>query len=211
MPSWQSERYWHPAGVMSWPSEECWSLAEGHLSELLSPCSRPLASVRGLRVAVVIEFAGRHHCLSGGASQMGRRSCSPWPESARGRVMMAPPVDVTGLRPRLGDVEAPPKPRSSLSSVAEVESEPLVRARRRPSAEAKAESELWGRAKRSLSSSRAEPESEPWVGRSGVRRLLGLSPSPSPGSGGVEFAVFRGLARVRALGRSERSSSSSGA
>jgi hypothetical protein len=38
---------------------------------------------------------------------------------------MAPPVDVAGLRPRLGDVEAPPKPRSSLSSVAEAESEPL--------------------------------------------------------------------------------------
>jgi hypothetical protein len=71
---------------------------------------------------------------------MGRRSCSPWPESARGRVMMAP-VDVAGLRPRLGDVEAPLKPRSSLSSVAEVESEPLSRARRRPSAEARAESE----------------------------------------------------------------------
>jgi hypothetical protein len=106
--------------------------------------------------------------------------------------MMAPPVDVAGLRPRLGDVEAPPKPRSSMSSVAEVESEP------------------WGRAERSLSSSGAEPESEPWVGRSGVRRLLGLSPSPSPGSGGAEFAVFRDLARVRALGRAERSSPSSG-
>jgi hypothetical protein len=38
MPSWQPERFWHPAGVMSWPSEECWSLAEGQLSELLSPC-----------------------------------------------------------------------------------------------------------------------------------------------------------------------------
>ena len=101
---------------------------------------------------------------------MGRRSCSPWPESARGRVMMAPPVDVAGLRPRLGDVEAPPKPRSSLSSVAEVESEPLGRARRRPLAEARAE----------------------LVGRSGVRRLLGLSPSPSPGSGGAEFVVFWG-------------------
>jgi hypothetical protein len=87
--------------------------------------------------------------------------------------MMAPPVDVVGLRPRLGDVEAPPKSRSSLSSVAEVEFEPLGRARRRPSAEA-----------------RAEPE--PWVGRSEVRRLPGLSPSPSPGSGGAEFAVFRG-------------------
>jgi hypothetical protein len=55
--------------------------------------------------------------------------------------MMAPPVDVAGLRPRLGDVEAPLKPRSSLSSMAEVESEPLGRARRRPSAEARAESE----------------------------------------------------------------------
>jgi hypothetical protein len=127
---------------------------------------------------------------------MGRRSCSPWPESARGRAMMAPPVDVAGLRPRLGDVGAPPKPRSSLSSVAAVESEPLVRARRRPSAEARVESEPWGRAERCSSSSGAEPKSEPWVGRSGVRRLPGLSPSPSPGSGGAEFAVFWGLARV---------------
>jgi hypothetical protein len=81
-----------------------------------------------------------------------------------------------------------------------------------------------GRVERSSSSSGAEPESEPWVGRSGVRRLPGLSPSPSPGSGGeefavfrdfspspspgsggAEFAVFRDLARVRALGRAERS------
>jgi hypothetical protein len=122
---------------------------------------------------------------------MGHWSCFLRPESARGRAMMAPPVDVAGLRPRLSDVEAPPRPRSSLSSVAEVESEPL------------------GRARRSSSSSRAEPKSEPWVGRSGVRRLLGLSPSPSPGSGGAEFAVFWDLARVRALGRAERSSSSS--
>jgi hypothetical protein len=75
---------------------------------------------------------------------------------------MAPPVDVVGPRPRLGDVEAPPRSRSSLSFVAEVESEPPGRARRRPSAEARAESEPWGRVKRSLSSSRAEPESEPW-------------------------------------------------
>jgi hypothetical protein len=105
---------------------------------------------------------------------MGHRSCSLRLESARGRVMMALPVDVAGLRPRLGDVEAPPKPRSSLSSMAEAESEPL------------------GRAERSSPSSGAEPESEPWVGRSGVRCLPGLSPSPSPGSGGAEFAVFRG-------------------
>jgi hypothetical protein len=124
---------------------------------------------------------------------------------------MAPPIDVDGPRPRLGDVEAPPRSRSSLYFVAVVESEPLGRARWRLSAEARAESEPWCRAKRSSSSSGAEPKSEPWVGRSGVRRLLGLSPSPSPRSGGAEFAIFRGLARVRALSRAERSSPSSGA
>jgi hypothetical protein len=37
MPSWQSERFWHPIRVMSWPSEERWSLAEGQLSGLSSP------------------------------------------------------------------------------------------------------------------------------------------------------------------------------
>jgi hypothetical protein len=87
--------------------------------------------------------------------------------------MMAPPIDVAGPRPRLGDVEAPPRSGSSPSSVAEVESEPLGRARRRLLAEARA-------------------KSEPWVGRSGVRRLLWLSPTPSPGSGGAEFVVFWG-------------------
>jgi hypothetical protein len=106
---------------------------------------------------------------------------------------MAPPVDVVGpWCPRLGDVEAPLRSRSSLSSEVEVESEPLGRAWWRPSAEARAQSEPWGWAKRSSSSSGAEPESEPWVGRSGVRRLPGLSPSPSPGSGGAEFVAFRG-------------------
>jgi hypothetical protein len=105
--------------------------------------------------------------------------------------MMAPPVDVVGPCPRLGDVEAPPRSRSSLSSEAEVESKPLGRARRRPSAEVRAESEPWGRAKRSSSSSGAEPESEPWIERSGVCRLLGLSLNPSPGSGRAEFVVFR--------------------
>jgi hypothetical protein len=86
---------------------------------------------------------------------------------------MAPPVDVVGPCPRLGDVEAPSRSRSSLSSEAEIESEPLGRARQRPSAETRAESEPGGRAKRSSPSS-------------------GLSPSPSPRSGGAEFAVFRG-------------------
>jgi hypothetical protein len=55
--------------------------------------------------------------------------------------MMAPPVGVVGPCPRLGDVEAPPRSRSSLSSVAVVEPEPLGRAKRRPSAEVRAKSE----------------------------------------------------------------------
>jgi hypothetical protein len=91
-----------------------------------------------------------------------------------GRVMMALPVDVADPRPRPGDVGVPPKLRSSVSSVAEAEPEPLGWARRRS----------FGR------------------GQSGVRAL---------GSGEAEFVVFRVLARVRALGRAERSSPSSGA
>jgi hypothetical protein len=55
-------------------------------SLLTSSCFR-----KGLRAAAVTGYAGRHHCLSGGASQMGRRSRSLWPESARGRVMMVIP------------------------------------------------------------------------------------------------------------------------
>jgi hypothetical protein len=35
---WQPERFWHPVRVVSWPSEERWSLAEGQLSGLSSPC-----------------------------------------------------------------------------------------------------------------------------------------------------------------------------
>jgi hypothetical protein len=54
-------------------------------------------------------------------------------------------------------------------------------------------------------SSEVEVVSEPGVGRGGVRRLPGPSPSPSPGSGEAEFIVFRGRARVRALGRARRS------
>jgi hypothetical protein len=86
---------------------------------------------------------------------------------------MALPVDVAGLCPRSGNVEAPPKPGSSLSSMAEAESEPLGRARRRSSAEARTVSEPWGRAKWSSSSSGAEPESEP----------LGRARRRSPSSG----------------------------
>ena len=80
--------------------------------------------------------------------------------------MMALPVDVAGPRPRSGDVGAPPRLGSSLSSVAE----------------ARAESEPWGRARRSFVVFRV------------LARVRAL------GSGGAEFAVFRVLARVRALG-----------
>jgi hypothetical protein len=125
---------------------------------------------------------------------MGRRSCSLWPESARGRVMMALSVDVADLCPRSGDVEAPPRPRSSLSSMAEAEPELLGRARRRS----------LGRGRggfRPLGSGEAEfvvfwglsPSPSPGSGRAEFAVFRGLSPSPSPGSGGAEFAVFRGL------------------
>jgi hypothetical protein len=68
--------------------EPCGRTAVGAVESLLtSPCFR-----KGLRAAVVMEHAGRHHYLFTGASQMGRRSCSQYPELARGRVMMAPPV-----------------------------------------------------------------------------------------------------------------------
>jgi hypothetical protein len=94
--------------------------------------------------------------------------------------MMALPVDVAGLCPRSGDVGAPPKPRSSLSSVAEAE--PPGRARRRS----------FGRGPggvRALGSGEAE-----FVVFRVLARVRAL------GSGGAEFAVFRVLARVRALG-----------
>jgi hypothetical protein len=56
-----------------------------------------------------------------------------------------------------------------------------------------------GRARRSSSSSGTEPESDPWVGRGGVRRLPGSSPSPSPGSGKAELpmAPEAGLGRCQ--------------
>jgi hypothetical protein len=104
---------------------------------------------------------------------------------------MAPPIDVVGQCPELGDVEAPLRSRSSLSS--EVESEPPGRARRRPSAKVRAESEPWGRAKRGSSSSGAEPESEPWGRAKRSSSSSGAEPESEP------------------WGRVKRSSSSSGA
>jgi hypothetical protein len=85
---------------------------------------------------------------------------------------------VVGPSPGLGEAEAPP--RLSLSSEAEVESEPLGRARRRPSAEARAESEPWGRARRSSSSSGAEPESEPWGRARRSSSSSGAEPESEP-------------------------------
>jgi hypothetical protein len=93
---------------------------------------------------------------------------------------MAPPVDVVGPCPGLGEVEAPPRSRSSLSSKAEVESEPLGQARRRPSADARDESEPWGRAKRSSSSSGAEPESKPWGRAKRSSSSSGAEPESEP-------------------------------
>jgi hypothetical protein len=143
---------------------------------------------------------------------------------------MALPVDVAGPRPRPGDVGAPPKLGSNLSSVAETEPEPLGRARRKS----------FGRGQggvRALGS--GETEFVVFRGRARVRalgsggaefavfrvlarvRALGsggaefavfrvLARVRAVGSGGAEFAVFRVLARVRALGRAERCSPSSG-
>jgi hypothetical protein len=105
---------------------------------------------------------------------------------------MPPPVDVVGPRPSLGEVEAPPRSRSSLSSEVEVESEPPGR-RRRPSADDRAKSEPWGRAKRSSSSFGAEPESEPWGRAKRSSSSSGAEPKSEP------------------WGRAKRSLSSSGA
>jgi hypothetical protein len=106
---------------------------------------------------------------------------------------MVPPVDVVGPCRRLGDVEAPPRSRSSLSSEAEVESEPWGRAKRSSSSSgAEPESEPWGRTKRSSPSSGAEPESEPW-GRAKQSFLWRLG----PGLAAVSLTLSSGTA-VRA-------------
>jgi hypothetical protein len=97
---------------------------------LTSPCFR-----KGLRAVVVMEHAECHHYLFTGANQMGRRSCSPQPELARSRVMMAP------LRRGRSEPEVG---RGGGSSEVEVESGPRGRARRRPSSEVEVESEPQG-------------------------------------------------------------------
>jgi hypothetical protein len=94
---------------------------------------------------------------------------------------------VVGPSPGSGEAEAPPRLRSSLSSVVEVESEPRVGrggdCRLRPGL---SPSPGVGRGRvRRLPGPRPSPS--PGVGRGGVRRLPGPRPSPSPrvGRGGV--------------------------
>jgi hypothetical protein len=144
---------------------------------------------------------------------MGRRSCSLRPELARGRVMMAPPVDVAGLRPSWAMwklLRSRGRVRAPGSGEAEIAGWCRGGVRALGSGEAefvvfwgRAQVRALGRARRRSSSSRVEPKSEPWVGRGGDRRLLGPSPSPSPRSGEAEIVVFWGRAQVRALGRAE--------
>jgi hypothetical protein len=72
-------------------------------------------------------------------------------------------VEVESVFRGRGRVRAPGRARRRPSSEAKVESEPWGRARRSSSSfGAEAESEPWGRARRSSSSSGAEAESEPW-------------------------------------------------
>jgi hypothetical protein len=47
MPTWLLERCWCPIHVMLWSSEERLNPVEAHLSGLLGPYCRLLASVRG--------------------------------------------------------------------------------------------------------------------------------------------------------------------
>jgi hypothetical protein len=144
-------------------------------SLLTSPCFR-----KGPIATVVMEHVGRHHYLFTGASQMGRRSCSPKPELAWGRVMMAP-CDVVGPSPGSGEAKAPSRSRSSLSSVVEVESEPRVGrggGRRLPGPRPSPSPGVGRGGVRRLPGPRPSPS--PGVGRGGVRRLPGPSPSPSP-------------------------------
>jgi hypothetical protein len=96
---------------------------------------------------------------------------------------------VVGSSPGSGEAEAPP--RSSPSSEVEAESDPWGRARRSLSSEVEVESDPWGWVRRSPSSE-VEVESEPWVGRGGDRLPRPrLCPSPRVGRGGVRRPVSR--------------------
>jgi hypothetical protein len=76
MPTWLLERCWPclcDAVAVRGALEPCRSTTVGAVGSLLtSPSFR-----KGLRTVVVMEHAGCHLYLFTGASQMGRRSCSP--------------------------------------------------------------------------------------------------------------------------------------
>jgi hypothetical protein len=124
---------------------------------------------------------------------MGRRSCSPQLELARGRVMMAPPVTwsvraLGWVRRRLlrgrGRV-CLPRPRLSPSPWVGRGGDCRLRPGLSPSPGV-------GRGGvRRLP--RLSPSPSPGVGRGGVRRLPGLSPSPSPEVGRGEVRRLPGL------------------
>jgi hypothetical protein len=88
---------------------------------------------------------------------------------------MALPVDVVGPRPRLGEVEAPPRSRSSPSPRVGRGGDRRLRPGLSPSPGV-------GRGGVRLLPG-LSPCPSPRVGRGGVRRLPGPSPSPSPGVG----------------------------
>jgi hypothetical protein len=110
---------------------------------------------------------------------------------------------VVGPSPGSGEAEAPPRSRSSLSSVVEVESEPRVGrgGDRRLRPELSPIPRVGRGRVRRLPGPRPSPS--PGVGRGGVRRLPGPRPSPSPGVGRGRVCRLLGRGRVRALGSSE--------
>jgi hypothetical protein len=95
-----------------------------------------------------------------------------------------------------------PRPRSS----------PSPWARWRPSAEARAESEPWGRVRRSSSSSGVEPESEPWGRARRSSSSSGAEPESEPWDRARRSSLSSGAEpESEPWGRAMQSSSSSGA
>jgi hypothetical protein len=117
---------------------------------------------------------------------------------------MAPPVDVVGPCPRLGEVEAPPRLRSSPSPRVGQGGDRRLRPGLSPSpgvgrSGVRRPSELSPSPSPGVGGSRVRrlpglsPNPSPGVKRSGVRRLPGLSPSPSPGVGRSGVCRLPGL------------------
>jgi hypothetical protein len=115
--------------------------------------------------------------------------------------MMALSVDVVGLRPRPGDVGAPPKLGPNLSSIAEAEPEPLGRARRRSFGRGQCGVRALGSGEAEFVVFRGQARVRAlWSGEAEFVVFRGRARVRALGSGGAEFAVFRVLAQVRALG-----------